>query len=286
MEEFPKITLLYCRISMYNNIDNKILSLSRMLIGKRGNKVDISNILEEWEYLPDEVNVRIIEGKDKMRKIQMRLDLGLLQMEFTGRPDGKRPHGFVSLLEYYQHQLKEHVRQNGSDEGFVLDPDDCAALQSEALQYYYRYLSLFHLLEYKAVERDTDRNICVFDLVKRYAEEEEDRYSLEQYRPYVIMMNTRSTAHLLLEKNQPDEAIERIEEAIERIEVFFGEMQRPDLTGKCTEIHFLNQFAEEIRNRWQTDPVGALRVKMQEAVTREDFVTAASIRDEIRRLTE
>lgn len=248
--------------------------------------MDISHILEKWEYVPDEVNVRIIEGRDRTRKIQMRLDLGILQMEFSGRPDGKRPHGFESLLEYYQHQRDRMIRKTGSDEEFVLDSEDCAALQSEALQYYYRYLSLFHLLEYKAVERDTDRNLRVFDLIKRYAQEEEDRYALEQYRPYVIMMNVRSTAHLLLEKNQPEEAIERIEEAIERIEVFFSELQRPDLTARCKEIHFLNQFAEEIRNRWQTDPVNELRAKMHDAVVREDFATAANIRDEIRRMTE
>lgn len=248
--------------------------------------MDISRILDEWEYRADEVNVRIIEGRDKTRKIQMRLDLGILQMEFSGRPDGKRPHGCESYLEYYQHQLEDSIRENGGEEGFILNAEDCALLKNEALQYYYRYLSLFHLQEYKAVERDTERNLRVFDLIKRYAEEDDDRYSQEQYRPYVIMMNTRSTAHILLEKNQPEEAIERIEEAIERIEVFFSELQRPDLTDKCTEIHFLNQFADEIRLRWQTDPVGALRAKMQDAVAREDYETAASIRDEIRRLTE
>ncbi|MBN2327314.1 MAG: UvrB/UvrC motif-containing protein, partial [Candidatus Omnitrophica bacterium] len=235
---------------------------------------------------PDDVNVRIIEGDDKTRKIQMRLDLGLLQMEFSGRPDGKRPHGFESFLEYYQHQLKEHVQENGDDSGFSLDSDECAALKSESIQYYYRYLSLFHLLEYQAVMRDTQRNLQAYDFIKMYAENEDDRYMLEKYRPYVIMMHTRSAAHLFLEKNQPNEAIELIEDALEQIEVFYSELQRPDLVEKCNEIHFLNQFAEEIRHQWEDDPVGALRIQMQEAVKREDYKTAAKIRDEIRRLIE
>jgi hypothetical protein len=39
--------------------------------------------------------------------IQVRLDLGLLQMHVSGRPDGTRPMGFESLLEYYENLLDE-----------------------------------------------------------------------------------------------------------------------------------------------------------------------------------
>ncbi|MGC9330201.1 MAG: UvrB/UvrC motif-containing protein, partial [Candidatus Hinthialibacter sp.] len=198
----------------------------------------------------------------------------------------KRPHGFESFLDYYQHQLEEYMRENGDDDGFSLDSEDCAALKSESIQYYYRYLSLFHLQEYEAVINDTNHNLLIYDLINVYAENEDDRYMLEKYRPYVIMMNTQSAAHLLLEKNQPNEAIEIIEDALEQIELFFSELQRPDLIQDCNEILFLNQFAEEIRHQWETDPVGALKIQMQKAVKREDYKTAARIRDEIRRLIE
>ena len=36
---------------------------------------------------------RKIVGEDGKEKLQVRLDLGLLQMELNGRPDGERPHG-------------------------------------------------------------------------------------------------------------------------------------------------------------------------------------------------
>ena len=32
----------------------------------------------------------------------MRIDLGLIQMELAGRPDGQRPDGFESLLDCYE----------------------------------------------------------------------------------------------------------------------------------------------------------------------------------------
>ena len=63
---------------------------------------DITSILAGWDFDPDELQVRIVAGDDGRDKIQMRIDLGLLQMELTGRPDGERPHGFESLLDYHE----------------------------------------------------------------------------------------------------------------------------------------------------------------------------------------
>jgi hypothetical protein len=246
--------------------------------------LDITRIVQGWDYKADEVTVRIIQGDDDQSKIQMRLDLGLLQMEYSGRPDGKRPHGFESLLDYYQHQLEEYVLENGMEEGFFLDPDDCAALRNEALQYYYRYLSLFHLQEFGAVERDTARNLRVFDFVKRYAEDEPDRFSLEQYRPYVIMMNTRAAIHRLLETGQLEEAIELVHTALHTIKEFFRELGRAELAEKCNEVLFLSGLLDEIETKWKSHPLRLLRERMQAAVDREDYETAARIRDQIKQL--
>ena len=55
--------------------------------------LDISDILEDWPFKPGEVNVRRIMGNDGREKLQMRIDLGILQMEISGRPDGKTPEG-------------------------------------------------------------------------------------------------------------------------------------------------------------------------------------------------
>ena len=52
---------------------------------------DITAILDGWDYDPDELQVRIVAGDDGRDKLQMRIDLGLIQMELSGRPDGSRP---------------------------------------------------------------------------------------------------------------------------------------------------------------------------------------------------
>jgi hypothetical protein len=80
---------------------------------------DIAHVLESWPHEPGQIQARIIEGRDGEPKVQIRLDLGILQMNMTGRPDGLRPFGFESLLEYYQARLDVgHDREGPTgDEG-------------------------------------------------------------------------------------------------------------------------------------------------------------------------
>ena len=63
---------------------------------------DLTELFEEWPFESGQITVRVIEGTDGNSRIQVRLDLGLLQMNTDNRPDGKRPHGFDSLLEYFE----------------------------------------------------------------------------------------------------------------------------------------------------------------------------------------
>lgn len=83
---------------------------------------DISPILSEWEYQPGQLAVRIIAAEDGEPRLQVRLDLGLLQMHLEGRPDGQAPFGFRSLLDYFESQFDgEH-----HDDGPPPDGDDLA----------------------------------------------------------------------------------------------------------------------------------------------------------------
>jgi len=227
----------------------------------------------------------MIMGQDGRRKVQMRIDLGLMQMELHGRPDGKRPYGYESLLEYYLDQLETYRAQHGSEEGFVLTPEDCDLLRQEALQYYYRYLSLFHLGEFELVERDTTRNLKVFDLIWEYAEEEEDRWSLEQYRPYVIMMHTRARAEAAVAQQQYKKALALLEEGMEAIREFFRRHSRPDLIPESRELQSLQQRADEIQAHRPLSRRERLERLLEEAVEQEDYERAARLRDELARLS-
>jgi len=242
---------------------------------------DLTVLLHGWDYNPNEVTVRRVLGIDGREKIQMRLDLGVLQMEVSGRPDGKRPYGHESLLEYQLAQ-KERVEEEDGWDGWNLDSEECAELKQEAMQYYYRYLSLFHLGDYWNVIRDTERNVKVFDLIRDFAEEESDRMSLEQFRPYVLMMNARARACIALEEKNYDRALELIEIGIDSIRSFFREIEREELIEMCREIQFLEEWADRIQTNRPLSPADKLRRELSIAVAQEDYERAAQLRDELR----
>ena len=103
---------------------------------------DIGRLLKSWKYSANDVNVRIIDGQDGGKKLQMRIDLGLLQMELDGRPDGKRPHHYDSYLSYFEDRAKTSLQNGGAS--FSLSNVDCLRLQQEAIQFYHRYIALLH----------------------------------------------------------------------------------------------------------------------------------------------
>ena len=183
---------------------------------------DISVLLDKWDYQPGQVVVRKFRGEDGHDKIQLRVDLGLLQMNAKGRPDGKRPFGHESLLEHYQELLERFRREHANDDKtFRLTPDDCSKLQQEAIQYHHRYICLFQLEDFDGVIHDAERNLKVFDFVQRYAGGEELAWQLQQFRPQLLMMRVRARGALALKDNLFDEVVRIVEAGMEEIRQFY-----------------------------------------------------------------
>src|SRR5258708_3142957 len=79
--------------------------------------------------------------QDGKEKIQLRVDVDLLQMNGEGRPDGKHPFGHESLYEHYQSQLEKYrAAHNNDDEGYQMKMEDIGKMQQEAIQYHHRYI--------------------------------------------------------------------------------------------------------------------------------------------------
>ena len=246
---------------------------------------DIGPILKNWKYTPNDINVRIIDGVDGKQKLQMRLDLGILQMELDGRPDGRRPHKFDSYLSYYENKAQKASQSQDPNKKFVLSPLDCLRLQQEAIQFYHRYLALMKLGDFARVARDTSRNLRVFDFVKKYAESEDIIWSFDQYRPYVIMMHSRALASMSLEKSNYNEALDIVAKAIKQINDFYDEFQ-DRLGEERFEVEFLEQWAEEIRERKPVSRYEKLTKELERAIQREEYELAAKLRDDLNSLSQ
>ena len=62
---------------------------------------NISDILQDWDYDSQSIRARIVAGQDgEADVLQMRVEMGIIQMAVDGRPDGIRPEGFATYLDY------------------------------------------------------------------------------------------------------------------------------------------------------------------------------------------
>jgi hypothetical protein len=243
--------------------------------------LDLNTILRDWPHEPGTIKVRKVVGLDGREKLQLRIDLGVLQMEMIGRPDGQRPHGSESLLAY--HQLRA-AHAEGRGDNYDLSPEQCAELQQEGIQYYHRYLSLFQINDYAGVVRDTQRNLDLFDFVVAHTDREEVSWNLQQFRPYVLMMNTRAKASILLAQGKFAEAMMEIEHGRDTISEFFQRSNFPELAAKSSEITFLEEWLEEVRSKRPLSKIEIMQREMETAIAKELYEKAAELRDAIKQL--
>jgi hypothetical protein len=243
--------------------------------------LDINTILKEWPHEPGMIKVRKISGFDGRDILQLRIDLGVLQMETSGRPDGQRPHGCESLLAYHQNRAE---LAEASGDTYELTPEECSELQQEGIQYYHRYISLFQLNEYAGVIRDTQRNLDLFSFVEEHSERDEVIWNFQQFRPYVLMMNTRAKASIFLNEGKFAEAMREIEKGRDAIVEFFQRSNFPELATKSSEIAFLEEWLEEVRAKRPLSKLEIMQREMESAIASELYERAAELRDAIKLL--
>ncbi len=245
---------------------------------------DLSDLLRSWPDEPGRVNARQIIGRDGRPKLQIRVDLGVLQMEMQGRPDGQCPHGFKSLLEYQQDRLERYSRESGGSKGFVLTPEECRGLREEAVQYYHRYVGLFALGEYASVVRDTTRNLQVFDLCRDFAVTEADQTVLEQFRAYVVMMRARGESDAALAGGEPQQALPAIDRALAEIKTIFEQAGQADAFDEANEVQLLRGMRNALVPKLPASQRMELLERLRAAIDAENYELAAILRDELRLL--
>ena len=245
---------------------------------------DLSFIIDDWDFDPGDICARKIVGADGREKLQVRLDLGLLQMELEGRPDGTRFRGHETVLDYYVSRLEGYEEQHGSDNGFRLKGKACSRLWQERVQYYHRYICLLRLEDYKGVLQDTSHDLQIFDLVNTFADDDEAKLSFEQYRPYVIMIHSRAEGEICLKQGNHDGAIQAASSGIGKIRSFFEAFGDPELIDASEELKALEAWGEELKTSRPMSMKQQLSQKLMEAIAEEKYEQAARIRDRIQGL--
>lgn len=127
---------------------------------------NIDRILQQWPYEPDNVNVRLARGDNGREVIQMRIDMGLLQMETTGRPDGSRPGGHDTYFDYL---LGEEFR----DADFRLTEEQCQEADREFAQFYHRRICWLVLRDFRKAVADADHTLDFMDFCAQHSPDEQ-----------------------------------------------------------------------------------------------------------------
>jgi UvrB/uvrC motif len=234
----------------------------------------IDDLLNNWPYEPNSLSVRIRPGKDGRDVIQMRLDLGLLQLETTGRPDGTHPGGAETYMEF----LKKTAAEAG--EGFVLNEEQCAEADREFVQYYHRRLCWLALREFSNAVADADHTLRLMDVCKLYSPDEEWTLSHEQYRPFVLFHRTQAAALSQLELGNGAEAsVQAINEGLETIHQVFIEHESEEDYESDELVERLVEMRETLRKQFEVGRT--LEEQLDDAVAAEKYELAAKLRDEL-----
>lgn len=247
---------------------------------------DISHLLNAWPFDPKRTTVRLIEGEDGRPKLQIRVLLGVLQLEVTGRPDGVRPDGAESLLALHRERLSRYEEATGGVEGFVLSPDDCRALRDEAALFHHRYVGLFVLEDYEGVIRDATHNLGILDLCRDFAATDEDRQALERFRPSIIMMRTRAQATRAIAAGDTRGAIVHLDAGLQELRRALDDLGMGDRAEESNEMQLLRGMREALVPQLPMSQRVELENRLRKALEAENYELAAILRDELRQMKE
>jgi hypothetical protein len=249
---------------------------------------DIDEALRGWPFDPDagEILAREVKARDGRAIVQVRVELGILQMEVEGRPDGERPHGFTTYLDFMRHRVASRGREAGSSGAgrWTMSTEHCTESDREFVQFYQRRVAWLSIQRYDRALRDADHTLALMDFVARHGINEDYISAHERLRGLVLFHRTQAAAAMALERRRPDEAIEVVQDGSDRLvrhhrswcESNNDEDEIPDLPL----LDQLRQLEEEIRKNFAVEKT--LREQLEEAVALEDYEKAARLRDEIR----
>ncbi|MEL7496926.1 MAG: UvrB/UvrC motif-containing protein [Planctomycetota bacterium] len=240
---------------------------------------DIDNILQQWPFDPQSVNVRMLEVASR-QVLQMRVDMGVLQMEIEGRPDGVDFGGSKTYFDF----LKQ--RSMDSRDVFELDEDNCMEIDREFVQFYHRRVCWLQLKEFSNAVRDADHTLGLMDFCKAYSPDEEWTVSHEQYRPFVLYHRTQAAALSHLDEDaEPEDvdsvdveaAIDEVNVGLARLHELFVEYDAVEQYEEDDLVVRLREFREGIRQKYDVELT--LQEQLVEAIDNEDYEKAAQIRD-------
>lgn len=236
----------------------------------------IDRVLQDWPYDPSTLSVRLTNGADGRDVIQMRVDLGILQLETVHRPDGALPFGELTMYDY----LVDQVETQGEE--FALSEEECGEIDREFVQYYHRRVCWLKLQQYHRAASDANHTLALMDFCRQHSLDDQWTMTHEQYRPFVMFHRIQAQALALLEDDGPQTAVACIENGLDELRSVFTEHGADEYFDEDELVLRLREMRESLFEQFNNRQ--RLSRALQDAVAAERFEEAAEIRDELARL--
>ncbi len=237
-------------------------------------KIHFDDLLNDWEFDPSNLNVRLVKGKDGRDVIQMRVDMGILQLETTGRPDGALFDESETYLEYLQLKHLENPSH-------MLTDEECNEVDREFMQFYHRRICWLRLQYYFRAVMDADHTLRLMDISSEMSDDEDWGSAHEQYRPFVLFHRTQAQALGELADHTAEEAIVAINQGLQTMREFFIKHEAEDHFEEDELVVRLIDMRESLRSEFSVGKT--LKEQLAAAVEKEQYELAARLRDELMR---
>ncbi len=227
--------------------------------------------LEGWDFQAGIVQARLVHGNDNRQVLQMRVDLGVLQMEVGNRPDGQRPHGFPTYFDFLKREAK----------GRALDEEQCQEADREFAQFYQRRICWLALHHFAKAIADADHTLAFMDFIRDHSPSEEYTEAHERYRGFVIFQRTQGAAALSLESNDAEGAVDAVREGLAKLKEFFAAFNADEQMEENMMVQHLRKLETSLREKHGI--AATLQEQLDQAVANEQYEKAAKLRDEMRK---
>ncbi|MDP1561880.1 MAG: UvrB/UvrC motif-containing protein [Pirellulaceae bacterium] len=235
----------------------------------------IDKILAGWDFDPLQPTARLVKHPDGRDVLQLRVDLGVLQMEIVGRPDGTKPFGFATLLDWIKHRDQE------VDAAFKFSSEECLEVDREFSQFYHRRIGWIHMKAFARAATDAQHTLALMDACLSHSPDQEWAMMHEQHRPFVIFQRAQSLAlQRVQEGGEPASAIEELNQGVGLIRAFYDTYELEQDFDDDELVQRLIHVRESLRERFEIGPT--LDEQLAEAISNENFELAAILRDQIR----
>jgi hypothetical protein len=237
---------------------------------------DIDKVLQDWPFEEHRLRLRVVEASDGREVIQIRVELGVLQLETVGRPDGMDPEGCTSYLDHLYNldsQSKDSLR---------LTEEQCLETDREFLLYHYRRMCWDALGHGEEAMADLNHALSLLEFVQSRVQESPWIESHRQQCLEAVYRRVRGIVRKSLRAGRTDRAVQDLNDGIDRLK----SLRVPAGDGPTSESRHVLLYAEKLLRLRQKleDNVATpldLEAQLAEAIKEERYEVAAQLRDRI-----